>query len=109
MSRSRIVQPSVAKRIAFATWARKTGVNRTSSATYSVAADIDIPAELMVGAQVDGQPYEPDAPKRTRVRRTTRGPIEEPIAPIATEAVDNPVEPVDAAEAASDEPDTEGD
>lgn len=83
---SRIIQPSVAKRLTFAKWARLAGLNRHSSATWTVPDGIDVPESLMAGAQVNGKPYEePTAPKRTRVRkRKDIGPIEEPIAPAPT-------------------------
>lgn len=87
---SRIIQPAVAKRIAFATWARKNHVKKMSSATYSVPESIDVPETLMVGAQIDGKvpPETGDkkAPKRTRVRKTKdRGPVEEPGPPVQPE------------------------
>lgn len=76
---SRIVQPSVAKRITFATWARKEGINRHSSATWTVPDGVDIPEALLAGAQIDGKAYEGDKPKRTRTRtRTKIGPVSEP-------------------------------
>lgn len=76
---NRIVQPSVAKRITFATWARKEGLNRHSSATWTVPGGLDIPADLLAGAQIDGKPYDPDKPKRTRTRvRKQMGPVSEP-------------------------------
>lgn len=79
----RIVQPSVAKRITFATWARKAGINRHSSATWYVPDDLEIPADLLAGSQIDGKPYEADKPKRTRTRtRTKTGPTEEPAPPL---------------------------
>lgn len=81
----RIVQPGIAKRIKFATWARGQGLNRHSSATWNVPEGTDIPEALLVGAQIDGKPYEPEPekPKRTRTRKTKdRGPVEEPAPPL---------------------------
>jgi cell division septation protein DedD len=69
----RIVQPSVAKRIAFSRWARKAGLRRYTTVSYFLPEDIMPPAELMVGAQIDGKPYEPK-PKPTRARRTRSEP-----------------------------------
>lgn len=83
---SRIIQPSVAKRIAFATWARKNGIPRRSSVTYAVPDGTEVPEGLMVGAQIDGafpKVEEPKPKKRTRVRKTKdRGPVEEPAPPL---------------------------
>jgi hypothetical protein len=78
---NRIVQPSVAKRITFATWARKEGINRHSSATWTVPEGTEIPESLLAGAQIDGKPYEAPKPepKRTRTRRT------KPVEPVSDE------------------------
>jgi hypothetical protein len=86
MTKTRVVQPSVAKRIAFATWARKNGIRRHSSATYYVPVDVEVPANLMIGAQVDGAPVKAPEPKKptTRRRKTTdRGTVAEPAPPLA--------------------------
>lgn len=79
----RVIQPSVAKRIPFATWARQQGLNRHSSATWTVGEDVEVPENLLVGAQIDGKAYEPSKPKRTRTRKTSdRGVVEEPAPPL---------------------------
>lgn len=81
----RVIQPSVAKRIAFAKWARLAGLSRHSSATWKVPDDVEVPAALMVGAQVDGSVYAPQpAPKRTRTRKRKEpfGAVEEPAPPL---------------------------
>lgn len=85
----RIVQPSVAKRITFATFARKNGLRRHSSVTYYVPDDFVLPANLLAGAQVDGKPYtepKPEPKKRTRKKAEPK-----------PEPVDEPVEAVDEA------------
>lgn len=80
---SRVIQPSVAKRIAFATWARKNGVAKTSSATFVVNDDVEVPEALMVGAQIDGKvPVEKKPTTRRRVRKAPVGPVEEPSPPV---------------------------
>ena len=82
----RIIQASVAKRLAFAKWARLQGLNRHSSATWKVPGDVEVPEALLVGAQIDGKAYqEPkDEPKKTRTRKRAKpfGPVEEPAPPI---------------------------
>jgi hypothetical protein len=75
----RVIQASVAKRIAFATWARKQGLSRHSSASFFVPDDVEVPENLMSGAQVDGQPYQTETkPKTRRRKRKDTGPVEEP-------------------------------
>ena len=102
---SRIVQPSVAKRITFATWARTQGLNRHSSATWTVPEGTEIPDALMVGAQVDGKPYEPDKPKRTRTRKTKdRGPVEEPAPALVQTDEGHVFNPVDYPGKSSEQP-----
>lgn len=76
----RIVQPSVAKRITFATFARKNGLRRHSSVTYHVPDDLVIPAALLAGAQIDGKPYvEETKPKRRTRKPKPPEPVEEPV------------------------------
>lgn len=86
----RVVQPAVAKRITFSTWARKAGIRRHSNVSYFVPEEVDIPASLLAGAQIDGKPYEPEKPKTQRRRKTTRGPLLEPAAPRTPEEVVEP-------------------
>jgi hypothetical protein len=78
---SRVIQPSVAKRIAFATWARKAGVAKTSSATFVVPDDVEVPEALMKGAQVDGKVPVEKKPTTRRRKRAVIGPVSEPSPP----------------------------
>lgn len=64
----RVIQASVAKRLAFAKWARLQGFNRHSSATWKVPDDVDVPAELLAGAQIDGKVPQTLKPKAARKR-----------------------------------------
>lgn len=66
----RIVQASVAKRLAFAKWARLQGLSRHSSATWKVPNDVEVPAEFLVGAQIDGKAAE--QPKKVRATRSRK-------------------------------------
>jgi len=75
----RTVQPSVAKRNAFAVWARRARLGRSSTVTWRLPDDVEPPAELMEGAQVDGKPYGPSATSRRRA--TSRGRLTEPSPP----------------------------
>lgn len=94
----RIIQPSVAKRIAFSTWARKNGINRRSSVTYAVPDDIEVPDALMVGAQVDGKLVTPpkpvSKPKRPRAKKKAEPEVEKQTTEVQAEAqhVFNPVD-----------------
>lgn len=89
----KVVQPSVANRITFATFARKAGLRRHSSVTYFVPEEVEIPAKLLKGAQIDGKPYvapeDKPKPKRTRKPKPPEPePVDEPV-----EAVDDPPVP----------------
>jgi len=59
-----VFQPAMINRVTFATWARKQGLRRHSSATWYVPDLGEIPERLLAGGTVDGKPYETEPPKR---------------------------------------------
>lgn len=77
-----VFQPAMINRVTFATWARKQGLRRHSSATWYVPDLGAIPERLLAGGTVDGKPYtavEPEPPKRRgRPPKPKPEPVTEP-------------------------------